>query len=101
MSGQGLVATLVDERDSGWEREDPTFRVYLQTRVGPGQSASTATYDVTGGNVLQVIEWAGRAAGNERTFAVALVYDDVYLEQVNPGIGRGLVWLLGRDANEA
>jgi hypothetical protein len=96
-----MVVFGVDERDSAWEREDPTFRVYLQYRARTGQSAATETYDVTGADVLQVIEWARREAGSDRTFAVALVHDDVYLEQIDRGRGRGLVWLMGHDANRA
>ena len=101
MTAPGLVATPVDERDNGWENEDPTFRVYLQTPGGAGASANTETYDITGADILQVIEWARGQAGSERSCAVALVYDDAHLEQVNPGAGRGLVWLFGRDANRA
>ena len=90
----------VDERDSGWERSTPRFRVYLH---GSGESATpgwTDTYDITGADVLQVIDWAQRQAGTSLTYAIALVYDDGAQEQLNPGYGRGLVWLAGMDGND-
>ena len=81
----------VDERDSGWQLSTPLFRVYLH---GSGESATaewTDTYDITGADVVQVIDWAQRQAGTSLTYAVALVYDDQVEEQLNPGHGRGLV----------
>ena len=90
----------VDERDSGWEHHRPRFRVYLH---GSGETSTggwTATYDVTGADVLQVVDWAQAQAGDTRTYAVALVYDDKAAEGLNPGYGRGLVWLVGMDGND-
>jgi hypothetical protein len=49
--------TGVDERDSGWEDDHPRFRVYLH---GSGETSTwgwTDTYDITGADVLQVIDW--------------------------------------------
>lgn len=89
----------VDERDSSWEIDTPHFRVYLH---GSGETTVhgwTATYDITGADVLQVIDWAQRQAGESLTYAVALVYDDKAREQVNAGNARGLVWLVGTDGN--
>jgi hypothetical protein len=89
----------VDERDSGWEDHRPRFRVYLH---GSGESSTagwTATYDVTGADILQVVDWAQAQAGDSRTFAVALVYDKA-TEESSPGYGRGLVWLIGMDGND-
>ncbi len=89
----------VDERDSGWELSTPRFRVYLH---GSGESSTagwTDTYDITGADVVQVIDWAQRQAGDSLTYAVALVWDDPAQEDVNPGSGRGLVWLVGMDGN--
>lgn len=90
----------VDERDNNWENSNPRFRVYLHDSGAEETSGSTATYDVTGADVLQVIDWAQHQAGDSKTYAVALVYDDAYLEQLHPGTGRGLVWLIGIDGNE-
>lgn len=89
----------VDERDNNWENYHPRFRVYLH---GSGETTThgwTDTYDITGADVLQVIDWAQRQAGESLTYAVALVYDDRASEQLNPGRGRGLIWLVGIDGN--
>lgn len=89
----------VDERDNNWENYHPRFRVYLH---GSGETTThgwTDTYDITGADVLQVIDWAQRQAGESLTYAVALVYDDRASERLNPGRGRGLVWLVGIDGN--
>ncbi len=89
----------VDERNSGWENPHPRFRVYLHGSGADSTQGWTDTYDVTGADVLQVIDWAQRQAGDSLTYAVALVYDDAAKEQRNPGFGRGLVWLVGVDGN--
>ena len=104
MAGFGAVDAIdvvqVDERSSSWEEGRPLFRVYLH---GSGQTSThgwTDTYDIKGADVLQVIDWAQRQAGDRLTYAIALVYDDEHLAQLNPGHGRGLVWLVGRDGND-
>lgn len=45
----------VDERDNNWESTGPRFRVYLH---GSGQTTHgwADTYDITGADVLQVID---------------------------------------------
>lgn len=91
-----IQVTEVDERDSSWEDSSPRFRVYLH---GSGESdtrGSTATYDLTGADVLQAIDWAQRQAGSDLTYAVALVGD------VGPSgePRRGLTWLVGMDGND-
>lgn len=94
-----MRVTQVEERDSGWEDDRPRFRVYLH---GSGEASTggwTDTYDITGADVLQVIDWAQRQAGGRLTYAVALVHDDADEERRNPGHGRGLVWLVGMDGN--
>jgi hypothetical protein len=90
----------VDERDSGWEDHQPRFRVDLHGSAESSTSGWTATYDITGADVLQVIDWAQAQAGDSRAYAVALVYDDRAREGTSPGYGRGLVWLVGMDGNE-
>ena len=90
----------VDERDNNWELSSPRFRVYLH---GSGESSThgwTDTYDITGADAVQVIDWAQRQAGDTLTYAVALVYEDRAHEQLSPGRGRGLVWLVGMDGND-
>lgn len=91
----------VDERDSNWELHTPRFRVYLH---GSGEDSTygwTDTYDITGADVVQVIDWAQRQAGESLTYAVALVYDDQAEGQRNSGCERGLVWLVGVDGNDS
>jgi hypothetical protein len=90
----------VDERDSGWEHSRPRFRVYLHDSGESSTYGWTDTYDITGADVLQVIDWAQRQADASLTYAIALVYDDAAQEQMNPGFGRGLVWLVGMDGND-
>lgn len=66
----------VDERDSSWEINNPRFRVYLH---GSGEESTigwTGTYDVTGADVLQVIDWAQRQAAGQLTYAVANAFRD-------------------------
>jgi hypothetical protein len=90
----------VDERDSNWEVRTPRFRVYLHGG-GPDKTyGRTWTYDITGADALQAIDWARRQAGDRLTYALALVLDDPTEEQRNPGHGRGLVWLVGMDGND-
>lgn len=79
-----MQAKLIDERDNRWESGTATFRVYISA------DATTETFDLTDGNVLDAIAWAQRTAGPDRTYAVALVVDDSQH-------GRGLVWLIGTD----
>src|SRR5580704_4187355 len=80
-----MQAIQVDERDSGWEDPDPRFRVYLHASGATSTAGSTDTYDITGADVLQVIDWAQRQAGDQLAYAVALVRDDKEDERINPG----------------
>ncbi len=99
-AGAPIEIRQVDERDSSWEDDHPRFRVYLH---GSGEDTTygwTDTYDITGADVLQVIDWAERQAGTALTYAVALVSDDVAHDRLNPGHGRGLTWLVGMDGND-
>jgi hypothetical protein len=95
-----ITIVQVDERNSGWEDPRPRFRVYLHGSGPTSTHGWTDTYDVTGADVAQVIDWAQRQAGDALTYAVALVYDDETREHWNPGFGRGLVWLVGMDGND-
>lgn len=90
----------VDERDSSWEDSAPRFRVYLHSSGAKTTYGSTWTFDIMGADVLQVIDWAQRQAGDQLTYAVALVRDDAEEERRNPGHSRGLVWLVGMDGND-
>lgn len=95
----GIRILGVDERDSGWEHHDPRFRVYLHGPVGPG--GWTATYDVLGADLLQVVDWAQQQVRTTEAavYAVALVVDRPASDAAGPD--RGLVWLIGRDGNDA
>ena len=94
-----MIAEPVDERDSSWEDPHPRYRVYLfEGGDRPGHSWSTETYDVRGADVLEVVRWGEAQAGPDRLCAVALVVQRD--EGADPvAAGRGLVWLLGIDAN--
>ena len=85
----------VDERDSSWEDSAPHFRVYLFSGDGPGHA--TETYDITGGDALDAIRWAQSEAGSARMYSVALVRER---REVDGERARGLVWLVGMDAND-
>jgi hypothetical protein len=96
-----MQVVQADERDSGWEDPDPRFRVYLHGSTATSTAGWTDTHDITGADVLQVIDWAQRQAGDHLAYAVALVRDDQDSERANPGFGRGLVWLVGMDGNDS
>ena len=81
----------VDERDSSWEVDTPRFRVY----VFDSRNA-TSCYDITGAEVLDVVRWAQERCNDDERYAVALVHDDRRSENTRE---RGLIWLLGYDAN--
>lgn len=88
----------VDERDSSWEDNEPVFRVYL-FRGGeyPGSSWTTWTYDVDDADLLDVAQWAQREVGDSGLYAVALVSHDY--PSPDGSRRKGLVWLIGNDAN--
>jgi hypothetical protein len=85
----------VDERDSSWEDHRPRFRVYLFAGPRP-TSYTTSTFDVTDADALQVLRWAQDQAGTDRLYSVALVRDGDLAGTTR----RGLVWLVGMDAND-
>lgn len=53
----GTEIVVVDERDSSWEFDEPRFRVHLQEASGSSVGRRTATYDIVGADVVQVIDW--------------------------------------------
>lgn len=91
----------VDERDNTWEDDSPRFRVYLHGSGATSTSGWTDTYDITGADVLQVIDWAQRQATDRLTYAIALVRDEPVEKRRNPRKRRGLVWLVGMDGNDS
>jgi hypothetical protein len=88
----GVRVEPVDERTSCREDHNPRFRVYFFDGPGP-TSYATSTFDVVDADVLEVIRWAQAQAGNERRYALALV-------GMAANEDEGLVWLVGRDAND-
>jgi hypothetical protein len=90
----------VDERDSSWEEAAPRFRVYLHSSGAETTYGTTWTYDITGADVLQVIDW-GAASGRgpahlcRRSRARRRIQGTAQLGQ-----GRGLVWLVGMDGSD-
>lgn len=82
-----------DERDVSWESHHPVFRVYFHSSSLQRTAGPTATYDVSGADLLQVIDWAQSHGGDRFTFAIALLTLSNYCD-------RGLVWLVGVDGND-
>lgn len=97
----GLNVVAVDARDSSWEVHTPRFRVYIHDSGPDSTQGATATYDITSADVLQVIDWAKQHTQGDQTWSIALVIDDEAQEALNPGHGRGLVWLVGADGNDS
>jgi hypothetical protein len=97
----GIKIVGVDERNSNLENDHPRFRVYFQRTQDSYIGGWTATYEITGADVVQVVDWAQRQAGETLVYSIALVYDDRAMEEPAPGPGRGLVWLLGMDGNRS
>ncbi|MCD9625005.1 hypothetical protein [Rhabdothermincola salaria] len=90
-----MRVTPVDERDCGWEDHGAVFRVYVFSGAGPSYSAET--FDISDSDVSEVIAWARTEAGPDRRWSIALVRD--LMPDGTPE--RGLVWLIGRDFNDA
>lgn len=78
------------ERNSRWEQHQSTFRVYFFEEPGPGYSVST--FDLTDATLSEAKTWAEDEAG-DRMYSIALVSSN---EQGH----RGLIWLIGDDAND-
>lgn len=88
----------VDERDSCWENHNPVFRVYL-FRGGehPDRSWTTWTCDIEDADLIDAAQWAQEAVGDTGLYAVALV-SHASAAPDEP-LRKGLVWLIGNDAN--
>jgi hypothetical protein len=80
------------EQDSGWERFDAVYRVYLFSGGGSGGSWDTDTYDVSEADVDEVMAWAESKLGPGDLYSVAL--------REGHGEDRGLIWLAGFDIND-
>ena len=80
-----------DERDSNWERHRNTFRVYFF--AVSGKASSVSTFDIEHATLSEAKTWADDEAG-DRMYSIALVSSDEHGK-------RGLIWLIGADANDA
>lgn len=88
----------VDERTSSWEVSRSIYRVYIHGLNEEGEIDTTVTYDISGADVLQALDWAQKRAGIGHAWALALV-----TKQPN-GDGHlvpGLVWLVGMDGQDS
>ncbi|MBX0302025.1 hypothetical protein K2F54_18875 [Cryobacterium sp. 1639] len=82
-----VVAVGIDPRDTNWEQDQPTYRVYFHDENGASDEWQLTDVD----SVHTVVGWAENNASG-RTF---VVYVEV---QVPPG--TGLIRLVGRNPNE-
>jgi len=83
----------VDPRDTSWELDQPSYRVYFWTRAAHSNAAPTATeFEISDTDVADVLGWARRTAG-ARTFALYVV--------CAIGDTKGLVRLAGEDPTRA
>jgi hypothetical protein len=78
----------VDPRDTGWETDDPRYRVYFWKQQGPGLMWSSDEWELTGADVESALAWA-RADEAGRQFVLYAVVRD--------SAGLGMIRLLGDD----
>lgn len=88
-----VIAVRVDERDGGWEADDPTFKVIL---FEPAGTWSVDTYDLSGCGVLDAIRWAQDNSSPDGAWAVGLVTNRNDLADDS---GPGFTYLEGYDLN--
>ena len=86
---------LVDPRDTGWEVNEPVFRVYfwreLETPVdGAEQAYASDEYEVTDADVREVISWADQQSAG-RTYTLHVLVPHPWPEEL------GLINLAGND----
>lgn len=82
-----LDVKVVDPRDQSWEIDEPRYRVYFWA----GATESTE-YELTGGDVTEVLAWAEACRGGRTYVAYAC------MPQVD---GLGLIRLHGVDPSAA
>jgi hypothetical protein len=83
-----LHARPVDPRDTGWEVWNPAYRVYFWRRVSPTGWGSRE-FEVSGGDIAAVLEWATRNANDGETYTLFAI--------VEYGDERGLIRLTRHD----
>lgn len=90
-----MQVVQVDERTSSWEDSRPVFRVYLHGANDQNVRATwTDTYDITGADMLQVVDWVQLQGGGTLLWSVALVGQH---DNPDPSHRQGLTWLIGMD----
>lgn len=83
-----MIVHAVDPRDTEWEIDDPTYRVYFwePSSGQPDAAWSSSEWEVSEADVHEVIAWAqAEAAGRRVTMWVKAARDD----------GPGLIRLAG------
>jgi len=83
----------IDPRDTEWEEDFPTYRVYFFTDPGPGPRGWTSDeYQISQApDVRTVIEWADEQAAGRTYILYALVHGRL--------ANSGLLTLMGHDPN--
>lgn len=90
----------VDPRDTRWEIDQPTFRVYFwkinapSPQPGVPDSYESTEYEVSEADIKEVLRWADDYAKRDKTD-----HCTVYLRVEAPE-GPGLVRLFGTDPTE-
>jgi hypothetical protein len=87
-----LISRPIDPRDQRWEVWRPTYRVYFWRPVSPTGWGSRE-FEVSGGDIVAILDWAERHADHGETFTVFVV--------VGEGDRLGLVRLAGDDPTRA
>jgi hypothetical protein len=83
-----VISRPIDPRDQGREVWRPTYRVYFWRPVSPTGWGSRE-FEVSGGDIVAILDWAERHADGGETFTVFVVVDE--------GDRLGLVRLAGVD----
>lgn len=78
------------EGDNSWEQHQNIYRVYFFK--GPGPSYPVITFDISDATFSEAMRWADDEAC-DRLYSIALISSNDQGE-------RGLVWLIGNDAND-
>lgn len=74
-----MEAKAVDPRETGWQIDHPTYRVYIWSPGPPSEHITPAArgwrcseFDVTGADVEEVLAWARAQAPSDGTYTVFL-----------------------------
>ena len=90
-----METRAVDPRDTCWEIDHPTYRVYIWSPVPPpehvapvAQGWSSSEHDVTGADVEEVLAWARERVPSDGTYTVFVRGTD----NSEPGLFRLAGW---------